>query len=318
MDYNDPMQRVIFIFIDGIGVGRADAGNPFHQAGSLYLPCWRGGMSLPDGTPLAAIDATLGIPGAPQSASGQTALFCGSTAGEIGDRHVHGYPDRRLRAIIRERNLLSRLAGIGVKARYLNAYPAHDELFGARHVRIEPDGRLWFSAEFPERFKRMISVTSCMLLASGQHPFGETDIRARRSLYQDFSNRQLIARGLDLPEYSPQQAATIIADAAKKCDFILYEYFQTDIYAHRRSFADCVALIRDLNDLLADLLSRLDRRRDTLILTSDHGNLEDYHWRGHSRNPVPFLAWGRHGATLRKKISTLPDVVPALLDLFQH
>jgi 2,3-bisphosphoglycerate-independent phosphoglycerate mutase len=316
MGYNDPMQRVIFIFVDGIGVGRADANNPFHHAGSPYLPCWQGGMSLPGGTPLTAIDATLGIPGAPQSASGQTALFCGVGADEIGYRHVHGYPDRRLRAIIREKNLLSRLAGMGVKARYLNAYPAHDELFGAKHVRIEPDGRLWFSAEFPERFKRMISVTSCMLLASGQHPFGETDIRTRRALYQDFSNRQLIARGLDLPEYSPLQAATIIANAAKKCDVILYEYFQTDIYAHRRSFADCMALIRDLNDLLENLLSRLDKRRDTLILTSDHGNLEDFHWRGHSRNPVPLLAWGRHGEFLRAKIKKLSDVVPALLRLF--
>ncbi|MCX6558322.1 MAG: hypothetical protein NTW95_12970 [Candidatus Aminicenantes bacterium] len=310
------MQRVIFIFIDGIGVGRGDADNPFYQAGSLYLPCWQGGMSLPDGTLLAAIDATLGIPGAPQSASSQTAMFCGVAAGEIGNRHVHGYPDRQLRAIIREKNLLSRLAGMGVKARYLNAYPAHDELFSAKHVRIEPDGRLWFSAEFPERFKRMISVTSCMLLASGQQPFGETDIRTRRSLYQDFSNRQLIARGLELPEYSPLQAATIVANAAKKCDFILYEYFQTDIYAHRRSFADCVALIRDLNDLLENLLSRLDKRRDTLILTSDHGNLEEFHVRGHSRNPVPFLAWGKHGEFLRARIKSLSDVTPALLQLF--
>jgi 2,3-bisphosphoglycerate-independent phosphoglycerate mutase len=316
MVYNYPMQRVIFIFVDGAGVGRAEADNPFFQAKSFFLPFWQGAMALPDGTPLAAIDATLGIPGPPQSASGQTALFCGATAVEIGNRHVHGYPDRHLRAIIREKNLLSRLAGMGVKARYLNAYPAHDELFGARHVRIEPDGRLWFSAEFPEKFKRMISVTSCMLLASGQPPFGENDIRTRRSLYQDFSNRQLIARGLDLPEYSPRQAATIIANTAKKCDFILYEYFQTDIFAHRRSLADCVVLIRDLNDLLGNLLSRLDERQDTLVLTSDHGNLEEFHLRGHSRNPVPLLAWGCHGEHLRKKIKSLSDVTPALLELF--
>ncbi len=164
----------------------------------------------------------------------------------------------------------------------------------------------------------MISVTSCMLLAGGQHPFGEADIRSGRSLYQDYSNRQLIAQGLQLPEYSPLQAAEIIAAAADDCEFLLYEYFQTDIYAHRRSFNDCLDLIRDLDALIASLISRLDRRLDTLILTSDHGNLEDYHQRGHSRNPVPFLAWGRYGEFLRARIKNLSDVAPAILELFQR
>jgi len=155
-----------------------------------------------------------------------------------------------------------------------------------------------------------------MLLASGQKPFGETDIRAERSLYQDFSNRQLISQGLRLPEYSPAQAAAIIAGSALEYEFILYEYFQTDIYAHRRPFADCVELIRDLNDLLQSLLARLDKKKDTLVLTSDHGNLEEFHVRGHSRNPVPFLAWGKHGEFLRARIKSLSDVTPALLQLF--
>ena len=64
-------------------------------------------------------------------------------------------------------------------------------------------------------------------------------------------------------------------------------------------------------------MSRLDGKSDTLVLTSDHGNLEDFHLRGHSRNPVPLLAWGRHGARLRERIDSLSDVAPAILDLFQ-
>ena len=65
-------------------------------------------MGLPDGTPLTAIDATLGIPGAPQSASGQTALFLRRIgAAEIGNRHRNGYPDRRLREYLLRKNLIS-------------------------------------------------------------------------------------------------------------------------------------------------------------------------------------------------------------------
>jgi hypothetical protein len=216
-----------------------------------------------------------------------------------------------------EKNLLSRLAKQGVNAHYLNAYPAHEELFTSVHVRIEPDGRFWFSPTFPDRFKRMVSVTSCMLLASGQNPCGEADIRAGRSLYQDYSNRQLISQGLKLPEYSPVQAGEIIAAAATNCDFILYEYFQTDIYAHRRSYAECIDLIRDLDILVGSLISQLDPRSDTLVLTSDHGNLEEFHTRGHSRNPVPFLAWGKDGEFLRARIKSLSDVTPVLLQIFR-
>jgi len=310
------MQRVIFVFIDGVGVGHADAGNPFFHAKSFFLPFWHDAMALPDNTPLAAIDATLGIPGPPQSASGQTALFCGAGAEAIANRHHNGYPDRYLRKIILEINLLLRLKKREVRARFLNAYPVFHEFFSSEHIQINADGRFWFSPLFPEHFKRRISVTSCMLLAAGAKPFTEKDILAERALYQDYSNRQLIVQGLKLPEYSPAQAAAIIANAALDCEFILYEYFQTDIYAHRRSFADCIDLIRDLDDLIQSLLARLDKKRDTLILTSDHGNLEEFHSRGHSRNPVPLLAWGKYGEFLRAKIKSLSDVTPALLELY--
>lgn len=311
------MERMIFIFVDGCGVGRPDTENPFYRARCRFLPFWRGGMRLPDGTPLAAIDACLGIAGAPQSASGQTALFCGADAAALGGRHRNGYPDRPLRRLIRERNILSLLAARGVTARYLNAYPAHEELFTLRHVRIEPDGRLWFSPAFPERFRRMISVTSCMLLASGQEPFAEGDIRAGRALYQDYSNRSLIARGLRLPEFSQEQAARVLSGASRRHDFTLYEYFQTDIYAHRRPPDECVALVRDLDVLVGTLLAALDPGEDTFLLTSDHGNLEDLAQRGHSRSPVPLIAWGRHGARLRRKIRSLADVAPAILELYE-
>lgn len=107
-----------------------------------------------------------------------------------------------------------------------------------------------------------------------------------------------------------------MAHTAKGNGFLLYEYFQTDIYAHRRSYADCLDLVRDLDILVGSLISRLDREQDTLVLTSDHGNLEEFHVRGHSRNPVPFLAWGRHGDSLRKKVKSLSDVTPAIMGLY--
>jgi hypothetical protein len=44
--------------------------------------------------------------------------------------------------------------------------------------------------------------------------------------------------------------------------------------------------------------------------------IKDFHTCGHSRNPVPLLAWGKHGEFLRTKTKNLSDVTPALLELF--
>ena len=112
------------------------------------------------------------------------------------------------------------------------------------------------------------------------------------------------------------KAAQVIHGASRRYDFILYEFFQTDLYAHRKSLEECVALVRDLDTLVGRLLSLLNKRSDVLVLTSDHGNLEEYHLRGHSRNPVPLIAWGRHGARLRRRIRSLSDVAPEIMQIF--
>ncbi|MDO9170716.1 MAG: hypothetical protein Q7W29_02680, partial [bacterium] len=66
-------------------------------------------------------------------------------------------------------------------------------------------------------------------------------------------------------------------------------------------------------------LSEIEHRGaapETLVLlTSDHGNLEDLSTRSHTRNPVPLLAWGPGAATLLARCTRLDEVTPALLSL---
>lgn len=304
--------RLIFLFFDGTGIGPADSANPFHLAAARHLPFFHGGLHLPDGTPLTAIDTSLGLAGLPQSATCQTALFTGDHGPALGRDHRSGYPDRRLRRLIHRDNLLLQQRRAGRRVKFVNAYPLFHEYFSPDHAVLEEDGGLRFSERFPARYRRMISVTTCMVLASGDTPFGSGELAAGAALYQDFSNRTLIEKGLDLPEFSPRRAGEILFDLSRRYDTILYEFFRTDLFAHRHSTAECVELVRQLDELVGVLLQRLDPGRDTLLLTSDHGNLEDLSHRRHTRNPVPLLAWGRHGAALRRRILTLSDVLPAI------
>ncbi len=308
---------MIFIFLDGVGMGKADDTNPFFAAQSTYLPFYGEKVTLPDGTPVKPIDALLGVDGMPQSATGQTTLFTGRNIPALLGEHKGSYPNKVMRKIIKEENVFKKLAKADINARYINAYPQHSHLFSSPNAVLDDDGEFHFSEEFPRLFKRRISVTSCMLLANRTIPFDVPDVIAKRSIFQEFTNRYLIEKGLDIAEYSPVDAAETIYNASREYDFILYEYFQTDYYAHRHSFAECVELIRNLDRLFAHLLSLLDSNTDTLLVTSDHGNLEDHPDRMHSRNPVPLLVWGQGAATLRNNINSLVDVTPAILDFFR-
>ena len=61
------------------------------------------------------------------------------------------------------------------------------------------------------------------------------------------------------------------------------------------------------------LLKSLDLSNTTVLLTSDHGNIEDLSVRNHTLNPVPTIIWGRHGHLLAQRIRNLADITPAIL-----
>jgi len=315
------MPHVIFLFLDGVGIGDAGDRNPFYTAKTRYLPFFNstnGIPLLPDGTPVKAIDPLLGVAGLPQSATGQTSLYTGVNVPQLLGEHKGSYPNRTMREIIREKNILLRLKDNGLKAVFINAYPVYTRFFAPEHFQILPGGDLHFSAEFPAPFKRRISVTTCMMASAGQTPFSEKDVTEERSVFQEYTNGWLKGKGLDIPEFTPEKAAQILADASRQYDFMLYEYFQTDLYAHRHSFGEQVELVSALDRLLSQLLAQLDPQTDTLLLTSDHGNIEDAATKSHTLNPVPLITWGRHSRELRNRIHCLTDVVPAITHFFEN
>ena len=311
------MKRLIFIFLDGVGIGKSENSNPFYYAKTKYLPLFNGKQTLPDGVPVKKIDPLLGVDGMPQSASGQTAIFTGVNIPLLLNGHRGSYPTKPMRKIIKSNNLLLHLREKKLKIRFINAYPGHSELFTTKHIEIHKDGRFHFSERFPSRFKKRISTTTCLMISNELTPCDENDILDGNSLYQDFSNKSLKERGLELPEFSPEQAAEIIYNTSQEYDFILYEYFQTDLYGHRHSFYDCVELIKKLNRLIEKLISSLDKNRDTLLITSDHGNIEDCSRRTHTKNQVPLIVWGNKTEMLRNSINTLTDITPGILNFFQ-
>ena len=313
------MPKLIFIF-DGVGIGEMLPYNPFYAVKADYLPFFNNGSFLPDPdqTPVKAIDAQLGIKGIPMSATGQTTLFTGVNVPVILNEHRDSYPDKLMRKIIREKNLFSRLREKNVNPRFINAFPGSTHIFTPEHIAIRADGEFYFSQLFRAQRKRPISVTTCMMISNHMIPFGTADILKGQALFHDFSNQSLDGRDSNLPRFTPEKAAEIIYRVSRNYDLLLYEYFLTDFYGHGSDFSESIDLVRDINRLIKHLVSLLDKESDTLLITSDHGNLEDSTTQLHTCNPVPLVTWGYGSARLRDKIESLVDITPALIDFFSN
>ncbi|HEY9807154.1 MAG TPA: hypothetical protein V6D04_11335, partial [Candidatus Obscuribacterales bacterium] len=90
--------RFIFLFLDGVGLGAAKATNPLAAIAAMPFLAKLLGRPLVAGQTThqaqvlcQAIDATLGVPGLPQSATGQTALFTGCNAPAFLGRHQSAF-----------------------------------------------------------------------------------------------------------------------------------------------------------------------------------------------------------------------------------
>lgn len=292
--------RVIFIFVDGLGLGSQDPKrNPCAQEGLDILACFENGdgsTSVSRGGFLVPTDATLGLDGLPQSATGQTTLLTGVNCARLLGRHLQGYPNEQLREVLRERSLLKQIKEMGLRPAFVNAYRS-----------------LFFALKEKTRWR--LSTTTVATLSAGIPFFQIDDIRQGRSLYHDFTNATLIARGFDVPLFSAEEAGRVLARVAEGYDFVLYEYFLTDRAGHSQEMERASHELRKLECFLSTLLSEVDLEESVVIVTSDHGNVEDLSVKTHTRNRVMTLLWGRRSDLVRDDIRTLEDVAPAVVKL---
>ena len=66
--------------------------------------------------------------------------------------------------------------------------------------------------------------------------------------------------------------------------------------------------IEKLEAFLHAGLAALDLEDTLVVLTSDHGNVEDISFRGHTRNPALTIVWGPRAAARAAAIRSIEDV----------
>ncbi len=288
---------VLLFFIDGLGIGSRGAFNPFDGlADAAPLAVFKNeAPALLDGLGgvLVPTDACLGVVGRPQSASGQTTILTGVNAPAMLGYHKQGFPNKALLEIIREHSLFLKLKHAGVAPiTFANAY----------------------TRRFFEDRPRWVSATTAAVEASGLPFRTMDDLRNSQALYQDFTNRMLIERGENAPLRTANEAAEVLAAIASESRFTLYEYFITDKIGHAQDMDAARAVLQNLARLIRQLLARLDLANTSVILTSDHGNIEDLSLRNHTLNEVPTIVWGANRDSIANRIKSLADITPAIVE----
>ncbi len=293
-------RHIVLLFVDGLGIGEADARcNPCCQAG-FYFNHHLGEVfpkALADQGVVFGLDANLGMAGLPQSATGQTALLTGVNAAAAIGRHLNGFPNQALREIIAQHAILKTVHDRGYRAAFLNTF------------------RPPFFDYNPFDILRHLSVTTVSNLYAGLPFFNLDDLRNARSIYQDLTGESLVANGFDVPVFTPQQAGMIVAQRSRDFSFSLFEYFQTDRAGHSMDLVRAQGELHKLSAFLHTILAHTDLSDTLVLLTSDHGNIENICVKGHTRNPAMTLVFGCGHAELARQLTSILHVTPAILDL---
>jgi len=297
----------IFLFVDGVGAGARDPEvNPLAR-GDFLLSRFEGGEgeALPRGGRAVLADACLGVPGRPQSATGQSAILSGENAPAALGQHLLGFPNARLRAWLEPRSIFRALSGEGRTAAFANAYPvAHLHALG-----LPAEGEPELPMDIVRRRSRASATTVAFAAGGGRfRTWGEA--REGRALTHDITGARANGYGARIPPREPEEAAEMLLSIARGHDLTLFEFFETDEAGHARSMERAVEALTRVDRFARTLVAGLGEG-DSLVVASDHGNVEDLGNRNHTRNPVPVLGFGL-AAGLLADIADLTGIAPLL------
>lgn len=297
------MQKILMIFIDGVGIGKEDVNyNPFFKYGFKTFEKFFGSipsLSNPvlnsDGRFLFPVDARLGVEGLPLSGTGQTSIFCGVNAPELLGMHFGPYPHSLLIPTLAEKNIFKFFINAGLKATFANAYP-----------------KVFF--DYINSGKKRLSATSLMCILNGMRLNRASDIWKGNALTAEITNQRWnLKLGYKLPIISPETAAEKLLKISSKGYFTLFEYFLTDHLGHGRYEDDFLKFYNELDNFLFQIFANFNYDSTTLIICSDHGNLEDISVKTHTYNPALMIAAGRNAKEIFLRVKNLSHIKDAVL-----
>ena len=299
--------HLLFVFIDGLGLGQMNSFNPFYTTETKNITRLLDGKGLTASNKgysgayatLLGLDATLCMPGTPQSATGQASLFTGLNAAAYLGRHVSGFPGPKLRHFLARNGMFKRLQEKGFKPCFANAYSPP---FFHKLAQGLPGHKY--------------SCTTLITYYSGLPFLNFVDLKKGKAIYMDITNSTLSDLGWGIQQINTEVAAKNLINKSKHFDLTLFEYFLSDIVGHSRDKVSAEREVIKLDSFIGSLAEQIDYDTMFMLITSDHGNIEDLSLKGHTTNEVPLLLMGKR--ELREQCNEVEPILTAVVPLIER
>lgn len=245
------------------------------------------------------LNPRFGVSGLPQSGTGQTAIFTGVNAPKLIGRHFGPYPTTELRPVLAEQNLLKRALQRGKSVAFANAFP-----------------KQFF--DYVEKRRNRLSVTTLSCNLTGIPLRTADDLRIGDAVSADITRERWVQLGYpDILPVSAQEAGKTLASIAARNDFTLFEYWLTDHAGHAQDMETAKEVLERFDTFFESFVANSDMGEMFVILTSDHGNIEDCSVKTHTLNHVPCLMLGRNHREAALTVRSLLHVTPLILNYLQ-
>jgi len=297
------MHSVLMVFLDGVGIGKRDKfHNPFFKHGfktfeNLFgtIPSLEN-QEITNGTHyLFPTDANIDVEGLPQSGTGQASLFCGFNAAKFAGKHFGPYPFSSTIPILQKENILVYFKEKYKSSYFANAYP-----------------KAFF--DYINSGRSRLSVTTLTCKLTGIKLNKAIDVRTGNALTAELTNERWNQRlGYKLRVIKPKTAARRLLRIAKKYKFTLYEYYLSDHLGHLRLAEEFEKLFTEMDEFLFTLLEEVDTKNTTLVICSDHGNLEDLSKKTHTRNPALTITAGKAAKPIAELVNNITQIKNAII-----
>jgi hypothetical protein len=291
------------VLLDGVGIGKVDKEfNPFFKFGfrtfsELFgnTPSLDNPYMSSDNHFLFPVDATLGVKGLPQSGTGQASLYCGFNAPKFVGKHFGPFPYSTTIPILTKDHILVHYINTKGGSYFANGYP-----------------RVFF--DYINSGRSRLSVTPLTCLKTNSKFNTVTDVRTGKAVTAELTNeRWNVKLGYKLPVIKPATAARRLLRAAGKYKITLFEYYLTDHLGHMRLADEFEKIFRELDEFLFTLLNEVNKKTTSLIICSDHGNLEDLSTKSHTLSPSLTITAGKKSKEISKSIKNITDVKQAII-----
>ncbi len=297
--------HILMFFLDGIGLGDDDSNaNPFAIA---HLPTltalangkrWLQDIGVQQGRRSIFIptDPRMGVEGRPQSGTGQATILSGKNIPQIIGRHYGPKPDEQTRQILSQDNIFIQIVERGQKAALLEAYPPR------WHQAVASGKQLRASFQLAPH-------------AAGLPTFGQSELYSGEAFSGDWTGEgwrtQLGYK--DTPIYTPYEAGKKIVEVSRQYAFAFHSNWFTDIIGHRGTLEQGIKILETFDAVMAGVLDEWNDEEGLILITSDHGNMEDLTHGKHTENDVPTIVIGRGKEHFAEGFMTLADFVPRIL-----